>query len=132
MFCLSFCLQIALQHPYTKILVLWVYYYPLCFQSPFSSVLLEMTEVKCRICFLQLPLQLQDDGLVPWTPRISYLTCHVLQDVDGLYSSCVIFHQDCQSTNQAVNIKSSRVIIGFFTLVTRTTPHQPVTHFLSY
>lgn len=64
--------------------------------------------------------------------RISYLACHVLQDVDGLYSSHVIFHQDCQSTNQAVNIKSSRVTIGFFALVTRTTTHQHVTHFLSY
>lgn len=57
---------------------------------------------------------------------------HVLQDVDGLYSSCVPFHQDCQSTNQAVNIKSSRFITGFLALVTKTTPHQHVTRFLSY
>lgn len=57
---------------------------------------------------------------------------HVVQDVDGLYSSRVPFHQDCQSTNQAVNIKSRKYIIGFLNLVTRIAPHQHVTCFLSY
>lgn len=93
-----------------------------------------MTEVKC----LQDLLPAAAFTALGWwfgsldTKALILNIGHVLQDVDGLYSSRVPFRQGCQSTNQAVNVKSSRFIIGFFALVTRTTPHQHVTRFLSY
>lgn len=93
-----------------------------------------MTEVKC----LQDLLPAAAFTALGWwfgsldTKALVLNIGHVLQDVDGLYSSHVPFHHDCQSTNQVVNIKSSRFIIGFFALVTETTPHQHITCFLSY